>query len=84
MALSHGVKKFIFASSIEAMGPVTKSDIPASEEYPCLPVSNYGRSKLAAERLVSGYTQGAKNLRYYFAFGQCVWAGESGISLADA
>lgn len=60
MALRHGAKKFIFASSIEAMGPVTKRDIPACEEYPCLPVSNYGRSKLAAERLVLGYTQGAK------------------------
>lgn len=50
LAKAKGAKKFIFSSSIEAMGPVTKEDIPADESYPLRPVSSYGQSKLLAEK----------------------------------
>lgn len=44
-----GIKKIIFASSIEAIGPVEESAIPADEESRCSPVSSYGWSKREAE-----------------------------------
>ena len=44
-----GIPRFVFASSIEAMGPVARRDIPAPETLPSHPVSSYGRSKLRAE-----------------------------------
>jgi nucleoside-diphosphate-sugar epimerase len=44
------IKRFIFASSIEAMGPVPQEELPAAESLPCAPVSNYGFSKLRAEQ----------------------------------
>jgi len=44
-----GVKKYIFASSIESIGPVPFNLIPADEDTIPSPVSNYGRSKLLAE-----------------------------------
>jgi nucleoside-diphosphate-sugar epimerase len=45
-------KRFVYASSIEAIGPVGADEVPASPETPCRPVSAYGASKVAAERLV--------------------------------
>jgi UDP-glucose 4-epimerase len=59
LRLGHrlGVSRFVFASSIEAMGPVRADELPAREDHPCRPVSNYGRSKLQAEHelaLVAG------------------------------
>lgn len=46
---------FIYASSIEAQGPGKAEDIPLKEEYQCNPVSDYGRSKLEAEKKVIEY-----------------------------
>jgi len=46
-----GVKKFVYISSIEAIGPVSWKDIPAGETQPCHPVNMYGESKLEAEKL---------------------------------
>jgi len=43
------INKFIFTSSIEAMGPVEENDILADENFVCEPVSPYGESKLEAE-----------------------------------
>jgi nucleoside-diphosphate-sugar epimerase len=43
--------RFVFVSSIAAAGP-NATDRPAAEDEPPRPVSAYGRSKLAAERLV--------------------------------
>lgn len=56
-----GIKKFIFISSIEAMGTVGKVDIPADETLPCKPVSTYGESKLEGEERVAKFAK-EKNL----------------------
>jgi farnesol dehydrogenase len=44
--------RFIYASSIEAVGPVALAEVPAAPDTPPRPVSAYGASKVAAERLV--------------------------------
>ncbi len=51
----RNIKKFIFASSIEAMGPIAVSDIPADEESACRPICSYGLSKLMAEEIVKDF-----------------------------
>jgi nucleoside-diphosphate-sugar epimerase len=48
-AVKKGVKRFIFASSIEAMG-VRGEPSPATENDLVRPVSSYGESKLQAEK----------------------------------
>ncbi|MBL7196667.1 MAG: NAD(P)-dependent oxidoreductase [Candidatus Omnitrophica bacterium] len=52
-----GVKRFIFTSSIEAMGPIEKKDMPADEEYIPRPVSPYGESKLEAEEQIKKFAE---------------------------
>ncbi|HUU37604.1 MAG TPA: NAD-dependent epimerase/dehydratase family protein [Candidatus Desulfaltia sp.] len=49
-----GLKKFIYVSSISAAGPSEKGQLP-TEDDPCLPISDYGRSKLAAEEAVHAF-----------------------------
>lgn len=46
-----GLQRFVFVSSISAAGPST-ADRPKSENDPCVPVSDYGRSKLEAEEII--------------------------------
>lgn len=46
-----GVKRFVYASSAKVMGEVTESC--SDETTETRPLSDYGRAKLAAERLVS-------------------------------
>ncbi len=53
LAVKRGIKKFVYISSIEAMGPITKEQIPAEESYVCQPVNAYGESKLEAEKQVT-------------------------------
>ena len=60
LSIDNGVNKFICASSIEAMGPVIKDEIPADETCACRPISSYGVSKLEAERLVRKISEEAK------------------------
>lgn len=45
----------LFASSIEAQGLATDQEAGLAETAPCHPVSEYGRSKLEAEALVSAW-----------------------------
>ena len=52
LAVRTSAKKFIYASSIEAVGPVTRKEVPASPAKACKPISPYGETKLLAERLV--------------------------------
>jgi nucleoside-diphosphate-sugar epimerase len=49
------LKKFIYLSSIAASGPSPSKDTPVNEESPCTPISDYGRSKYEAEKLVLQY-----------------------------
>lgn len=60
LAIKQGIKKFVFASSIEAIGPVKKEDIPANETHACQPVNLYGESKLWAEREVAKFRSQGK------------------------
>ncbi|MFZ2054047.1 MAG: NAD-dependent epimerase/dehydratase family protein [Candidatus Aminicenantales bacterium] len=48
---SPGLKKFVYVSSISAAGPSEKGQV-LTEDDPCLPITDYGRSKLAAEEAV--------------------------------
>ena len=48
--LANGVRRFVYCSSTEAMGPVESP--PADESTPLRPSSEYGRSKADAERVV--------------------------------
>ncbi len=53
-AASFPLKKFIFISSLAALGPTFYTDEnPISETHLPNPVTNYGRSKLLAERWLS-------------------------------
>jgi nucleoside-diphosphate-sugar epimerase len=47
---ANGVKRFIYCSSTEAIGPVESP--PADEDAPLRPSYEYGRSKVAAEKVV--------------------------------
>ena len=49
-AAESGVRRFVFLSSIKAMG--VGGDVPLDEESPALPATPYGRSKKAAEDIV--------------------------------
>lgn len=51
LGIAATIRRFVFVSSIAAAGP-NATDRPAAEDEPPRPVSAYGRSKLAAERLV--------------------------------
>jgi nucleoside-diphosphate-sugar epimerase len=46
-----GIRKFIYVSSISAAGPSQKGQV-LTEDSPCDPITDYGRSKLAAEEAV--------------------------------
>ena len=48
--LANGVRRFIYCSSTEAIGPVESP--PADETTPLKPSNEYGRSKVDAERVV--------------------------------
>lgn len=55
LAVKCGIRRFIYASSIEAQGPGRIEDVPLTEKDSCRPVSDYGRSKLEAEEKVIEY-----------------------------
>ncbi len=55
-AYKFGIKKFIFTSSIEAMGTIKEKNIPADENLICKPVSSYGKSKKEAEEIITDFT----------------------------
>jgi nucleoside-diphosphate-sugar epimerase len=51
-AVTHAphVQRFVFVSSLTAAGPAPDAGTPRTEADPCRPISDYGRSKLAAEQ----------------------------------
>lgn len=54
---SPRMKKIIFLSSVEAMGPVAEADVPGDETAGCHPVSPYGVTKRRAENVVVQFGQ---------------------------
>ncbi len=48
--LSSGIRKFLFMSSIKAVGE--RSTSPLEENFPALPEDNYGKTKLEAEKFL--------------------------------
>jgi UDP-glucose 4-epimerase len=48
--LEHGVKRFLYASSMAVYGNPDRS--PATEDTPCVPTAYYGVSKLTSEHLL--------------------------------
>lgn len=48
----HPPKRFVFVSSLAAVGPVGYEDEPITETTPCRPITMYGRSKREAERMI--------------------------------
>jgi len=48
------IKRFIIVSSATASGPSPINN-PVSEDFPCKPITTYGRSKLAQEELAKSY-----------------------------
>lgn len=57
-ANEQGVRRFFYASSIEAIGPSESSSAFLSETAEPRPVSHYGFTKMRAEELVSGDFKG--------------------------
>jgi nucleoside-diphosphate-sugar epimerase len=53
-----GVDRFIFLSSQAAAGPAPSRDEPVTERQPPHPIEDYGRSKLAAEQVVTSTAAG--------------------------
>mgnify|MGYP001595472447 FL=1 len=49
------VKRFVYLSSLSAFGPKVNANLPNEKDNP-LPVSDYGKSKLRAEKAVLGYS----------------------------
>ncbi|HKG04867.1 MAG TPA: NAD-dependent epimerase/dehydratase family protein, partial [Pedobacter sp.] len=47
------LKKFVFVSSLAALGPLTELSSEICDDTPGHPVTNYGRSKLLAEQYLS-------------------------------
>ena len=58
LAIRNSARRFVYASSIEAVGPVRKKDVPASPAQPCRPISPYGEAKVLAEELVMNTARG--------------------------
>lgn len=52
-ARTVGARRFVFISSQAAAGPASARDEPVTEDDPPAPIEEYGRTKLAAERLVA-------------------------------
>lgn len=49
----HGIKKFVFISSVEVYGP--PSEVPCPEDAPLEPICEYGRNKLEGEKMALEY-----------------------------
>jgi len=50
--LPEKIERFVFLSSIAAVGPNRKRGVLLNEQSPCKPLDPYGRSKLQAEQLL--------------------------------
>jgi UDP-glucose 4-epimerase len=57
----HHVKRFIFSSTAAVYGEPTQ--VPISEDHPCVPTNPYGATKLAVERMLADCAA-AHNLKF--------------------
>ena len=57
VCLHEKIQKFIYFSSIAAVGPNPHRDIILNEESPCNPISPYGKSKHEAEEILLRYVK---------------------------
>ncbi len=53
LAFQNGVRRFVFVSSIGAVGTDSQPSHPLTENAPCRPSTPYGRSKLKAEQVLA-------------------------------
>lgn len=53
---NKNLKRFVFAGSLTAMGPVD-NNVPPDENSPCNPITSYGKSKLEAEKIVLSFKE---------------------------
>lgn len=53
--LSEKIERFVYLSSIAAVGPNREHGILLNEQSPCRPIDPYGRSKLGAEKLLMNF-----------------------------
>ncbi len=51
-----GLRRFLYVSSQTAGGPAPSLDAPVTEDSPPNPITTYGESKIAAEKVVKEYT----------------------------
>lgn len=76
--LAHGVKKFVFSSTAAVYGEPHAS--PITEDFPLVPTSPYGDSKLAFEKILKWYANAYglmyASLRYFNVAGATETAGE--------
>ncbi len=59
-ALKGGSERFIFISTISAVGPWGRKDVPMTESMKPSPADPYGRSKLEAERYLENFAGSKK------------------------
>jgi len=62
-AVDHHVKRFIYISTTEAIGPSPNTSIPADELSPTNPVQEYGKTKAETEAIVRQIS-GKTGLKY--------------------
>ncbi len=62
VALSAGVKKFIFSSSAAVYG--NPLEIPITEEHPIAPITPYGATKAMVERILADLSRADTEFRY--------------------
>jgi dihydroflavonol-4-reductase len=53
--VNPAIKRFVHVSSQAAVGPSKDKNNPIDETAECFPLTNYGKSKLEAEKIVTGY-----------------------------
>ena len=51
------LKRFLYVSSQTASGPANSATVPTTENMPMNPITDYGRSKKAAEEAVNSYSE---------------------------
>jgi nucleoside-diphosphate-sugar epimerase len=57
MAASHGIKRFVYLSTVKVNGEETPVDSPFAPEIPPCPATPYGQSKLEAEQVLINIAQ---------------------------